>query len=98
MNFPIANAQVWRNWMRRAHGIFTAGSGGSLWMYASSAGEIFGCSVGLRYSGIQNATQASPASPVMMNADSQPKFSARIGTTAGAMIAPTFDPALKIPV
>src|SRR5688572_33093426 len=67
-------------------------------MCASSAGEIPGCSVGLLYSGSQNATHVNPATPVTMNAHCQPQVSAMIGTTAGAMMAPTFEPALKIPV
>src|SRR5258705_12066841 len=39
-----------------------------------------------------------PAKPVAMKAACQPKRIASIGTRAGAMIAPTFDPELKMPV
>src|SRR5690348_17899477 len=36
--------------------------------------------------------------PVVMNAARHPQVSVIHGTTIGVMIAPTFDPALKIPV
>src|SRR4051812_49346882 len=67
-------------------------------MWASSPGETLGCSVGVLYSGSQSATQIRPNNPVIMNADCQPQLRARYGTTAGARIAPTLEPALKIPV
>src|SRR5688572_25567848 len=39
MNLPSENAQVWRCGKRLSHGTLTVGSAGSLWIYASSAGE-----------------------------------------------------------
>src|SRR3989441_8030448 len=43
-------------------------------------------------------SQPSPAAPVPMNAHSQPNRTVMNGTTSGVMIAPTFVPALKMPV
>src|SRR4029079_8566434 len=40
----------------------------------------------------------NPSAPVVMNAARQPHVSVIHGTMIGVMIAPTFDPALKIPV
>src|SRR5688572_26359538 len=76
----------------------TGGSGGSLSMYASSAGETLGCTCGARYRGHQNTTQIKPASPVAMKAACHPYAAYRIGTSAGETTAPTLVPALKIPV
>src|SRR2546425_11235665 len=44
------------------------------------------------------SSQPSPMAPVPMNAHSQPKRTVMNGTTSGVMIAPTFVPALKMPV
>src|SRR6185503_15913392 len=44
------------------------------------------------------ASQRKPNAPVMMNAHRHPQLSVIHGTNAGAMIAPTLEPALKIPV
>src|SRR6266850_5287279 len=48
--------------------------------------------------GSQNASQSSPAAPVIKNAHSHPHLSVIHGTSRGARIAPTFVPALKMPV
>ena len=67
-------------------------------MSASSPGEIFGCSDGWRYSGHQKAIQTRPMRPVTTKAACQPQVRASQGTTAGATMAPTLVPALKMPV
>src|SRR5215216_5194082 len=46
----------------------------------------------------QKISQTNPRAPVAMNAAGHPQLSAIHGTMIGVMIAPTFDPALKIPV
>ena len=46
----------------------------------------------------QKISQINPIAPVKINAHCHPNFSAINGTVSGAMIAPIFDPELKIPV
>ena len=53
---------------------------------------------GTSYIGNQKKSQTNPASPARMKAQRHPKVSAMAGIMAGAMIAPTFVPALKIEV
>jgi hypothetical protein len=48
--------------------------------------------------GHQKNTHTMPAMPVAMNADCHPYWANKIGTRAGAMIAPMFEPELKMPV
>ncbi len=43
-------------------------------------------------------SQMNPSAPVAMNAARHPHVSAIHGTMIGVMIAPTFEPALKMPV
>ena len=53
---------------------------------------------GLSYSQNQNISQIKPAAPVNIKASCQPQVKAIHGTTNGAITAPTFVPALNIPV
>src|SRR3954469_20537895 len=48
--------------------------------------------------GHQKNTQIRPATPVATNAACHPQISASAGTTEGAMMAPMFEPELKMPV
>src|SRR5258706_10715426 len=57
-----------------------------------------GCAPGLAYRGIQKASHSNPIAPVKIKAHCQPQLIAIQGTVSGATMAPTFDPALKIPV
>ena len=63
MYFAIAKADVCRWGISRTQGVVPGGSGGSLWMNASSAFESRGWSSGLRYIGSQNASQRNPIAP-----------------------------------
>src|SRR5437588_2110821 len=67
-------------------------------MYANSVAESRECVSGRPYSGIQNANHTRPMAPVRIKAHCQPRCSAIHGTVNGATIAPTFEPALKMPV
>ena len=67
-------------------------------MWANSAAETFACFSGRRYVGNQKSSQMKPIAPVSTNAQRQPRCIAIQGTVNGATIAPTFEPALKMPV
>src|SRR6185503_3396346 len=74
------------------------GTTGSLRMYASSSAGSFGCSSGERYTTSHAMSQRNPIAPVTMNDERQPQVSVAQRTMIGVISAPTFDPALKIPV
>src|SRR5258706_15629335 len=57
-----------------------------------------GCAPGLAYRGIQKASHTNPIAPVRIKAHCQPQLIAIQGTVSGATMAPTFEPALKMPV
>src|SRR5260370_37566081 len=95
-NFPAAIAHVCLYPSRRIHDtrVFS-GSGGSLWIYASSSLVTRGFDPGLRYTASQRSSQRNPGEPVVMKAHCQPHLSAIQGTSRGVRIAPVFVPALK---
>src|SRR5271157_2376224 len=99
----MPNAHVSLHGSSRAQGTGARFSGGSLWMYASSAAETRGCSSGLRYSHNQNASHTNPVAPAAANAPRQAlctpragmNANTRMGTTTGTSMAPTLAPELK---
>src|SRR4051794_37104742 len=97
---PLAmlNAQTCRCGSNLDQGTGVTASLGSLLMYASSDLLTRGCSAGTRYSGSQNATQISPAAPVMTKAACQPQVIVIQGTRIGARMAPMFEPELNRPI
>src|SRR5258706_11821237 len=73
-------------------------AGGSLLMNASSSGLTPGCTSGRRYVFSHTMSHARLKEPVTTNAARQPKARVIPGTISGVRIAPTFEPALNIPV
>src|SRR5215831_1527671 len=98
MNFPSANAHVCRLLSTVVHGTGAVGSTGSLVICASSVRDTAGCRAGVSYISHHAISHAIPSAPVATNAQYQPYRTVIHGTTNGVTSAPTFVPALKIPV
>jgi len=98
-NFPTTNAQVCLCRSSTRHGTFRAGAScGSLRISDSSAGLTRLERSGISYISHHAMSQMNPSDPVAMNAAGHPNVTVSHGTTAGDATAPTFAPALNIPV
>src|SRR5271157_625599 len=98
MNLPIAIAHNCRCGINFRQGIFLASSAapGSSALNAPVAPRLL--SPGERYSASHAITQSIPIAPVHRNAHLHPNWIVIHGTVKGVTSAPTFVPALNIPV